>query len=404
MSLLPKSRECANIDPEVLKELEDGYKRLAASDSKSLLKKHLTKEIFDKLKTKTTPTYHSTLLHCINSGLCNHDSGVGVYAPDPEAYTVFADLFDPIIEEYHGFCKSDTHPEASYGQGKDFENLDPDCKFIVSTRVRCGRTVQKFPFNPCMTETEYHELQCLISTALMKLCDEHKGMFYPLTGMDPVVQKQLIEDHFLFKEGDRFLAAAGASRFWPDGRGIFHNEAKTFLVWCNEEDHMRIIAMEKGGDLGKVYDRMISGVEQLAQHLDFSRDKRLGNLTFCPTNLGTSIRASVHIKLPNLTKKPEELQKLADQYHLQVRGTHGEHSEAKGGVHDISNKRRLGLTEEDTIKEMHNGIRALIEAECKAEGNAEVKADSKTKGKSDGKADGKVKAKKDDKAKGKAKK
>ena len=36
------------------------------------------------------------------SGVENLDSGIGVYAPDAEAYDVFAPLFDPIIEEYHG--------------------------------------------------------------------------------------------------------------------------------------------------------------------------------------------------------------------------------------------------------------------------------------------------------------
>ena len=28
-------------------------------------------------------------------------------------------------------------------------------------------------------------------------------------------------------------------RDWPEGRGIFHNEAKTFLLWVNEEDQTR---------------------------------------------------------------------------------------------------------------------------------------------------------------------
>jgi len=32
-------------------------------------------------------------------------------------------------------------------------------------------------------------------------------------------------------------------RDWPEGRGIFHNEKKTFLVWVNEEDQLRIISM-----------------------------------------------------------------------------------------------------------------------------------------------------------------
>ena len=64
---------------------------------------------------------------------------------------------------------------------------------------------------------------------------ELKGTYYPLLGMDKATQQQLIDDHFLFKEGDRFLQAANACRYWPVGRGIFHNDNKTFLIWCNEE-------------------------------------------------------------------------------------------------------------------------------------------------------------------------
>ena len=73
-------------------------------------------------------------------------------------------------------------------------------------------------------------------------------MYSPLTGMTKIVQQKLIDDHFLFKEGDRFLQTANACRYWPTGRGIFHNTAKTFLVWCGEEDHLRIISMQMGGD------------------------------------------------------------------------------------------------------------------------------------------------------------
>lgn len=47
-----------------------------------------------------------------------------------------------------------------------------------------------------------------------------------------------------FREGDRFLEACNLNCDWPNGRGIFHNKDKTFLVWVNEEDQLRIIAME----------------------------------------------------------------------------------------------------------------------------------------------------------------
>ncbi|KAH8304047.1 hypothetical protein KR018_011013 [Drosophila ironensis] len=361
------AKKSKGLDKAAIKEMEERFKEFSKTDSKSLLKKHLSKKIFDKLKNKTTPSFKSTLIHCINSGLCNPDSGCGIYAPDAEAYKVFGDIFDPIIEEYHGgFKKSDMHPESCYGEGKDFANLDPDNAFIVSTRVRCGRSVKGYPFNPCLTESQYAELEYMMCKALHSLKGEYKGSYMPLTGMDKKTQQKLIDDHFLFKEGDRFLEAAGASRFWPNGRGIFFNKKRNFLVWVNEEDHIRIISMEKGGDLGKVYDRMIGGVKALGKKVKFSRDKRLGFLTFCPTNLGTSIRASVHIKLPKLLGNKKEMERLAKKYNLQVRGTAGEHSEAKGGVHDISNKRRMGLTEYEAIKEMHDGIKALIKAECNA--------------------------------------
>ncbi|KAL6434905.1 hypothetical protein ACFW04_005223 [Cataglyphis niger] len=359
------SRKSSNmVDAAVLDKLESGYAKLMESDSKSLLKKHLTKEIFDQLKTRKT-SFGSTLLDVIQSGLENHDSGVGIYAPDAEAYTVFAEIFDPIIDDYHGgFKKTDKHPPKDFGDVDSFGNLDPTGEYIVSTRVRCGRSLEGYPFNPCLTEAQYKEMEEKVSSTLSGLTGELKGTFYPLTGMSKEVQQKLIDDHFLFKEGDRFLQAANACRFWPTGRGIFHNDDKTFLVWCNEEDHLRIISMQMGGDLGQVYRRLVTAVNEIEKRLPFSHNDRFGFLTFCPTNLGTTVRASVHIKVPKLAANMAKLEEVAGKYNLQVRGTRGEHTEAEGGIYDISNKRRLGLTEYQAVKEMNDGIAELIKLEA----------------------------------------
>jgi len=199
---------------------------------------------------------------------------------------LFADLFDPIIEDYHaGFKKTDKHPACDLGDGSVFVNVDPEGAFVVSTRVRCGRSLQGYPFNPCLTEAQYKEMEAKVQEAFKTFDGELKGTYYPLQGMTKEVQQQLIDDHFLFKgmsiyythenirgeyngrynfefscfytEGDRFLQTANACRYWPAGRGIFHNDAKTFLIWVNEEDHLRIISMQMGGDLGAVYRRLI---------------------------------------------------------------------------------------------------------------------------------------------------
>jgi creatine kinase len=328
-----------------------------------LLKKHLSKDVFDQLKDKKTKL-GATLLDVIQSGVANLDSGVGVYAPDAEAYSLFAPLFDPIIEEYHkGFKKTDKHPPCDFGDVETLSNVDPKGEFVISTRVRCGRSLVGYPFNPCLTEAQYKEMESKVSSTLVGLPGELKGTYYPLTGMGKDVQQKLIDDHFLFKEGDRFLQAANACRYWPAGRGIYHNDNKTFLVWVNEEDHLRIISMQMGGDLKQVFSRLKTAVGEIEKRLPFSHHDRLGFLTFCPTNLGTTLRASVHIKLPKLASDRKKLEDIADKYNLQVRGTRGEHTEAEGGVYDISNKRRMGLTEYQAVKEMHDGILEMIKME-----------------------------------------
>jgi hypothetical protein len=50
-------------------------------------------------------------------------------------------------------------------------------------------------------------------------------------------------------------------RDWPEGRGIFHNKDKTFLTWVNEEDQLRIISMQEGGDVRAVFDRLARGIQ-----------------------------------------------------------------------------------------------------------------------------------------------
>ena len=77
-------------------------------------------------------------------------------------------------------------------------------------------------------------------------------------------QTKLIEDHFLFdKPVSPLLTSAGMARDWPEARGIWHNNKKNFLVWVNEEDHMRIISMQKGANMKDVFQRFCVGLQQV---------------------------------------------------------------------------------------------------------------------------------------------
>ena len=337
-----------------------------SKDCKSLLSKYLTRTVFDELKDLETSN-NFTLNMAIASGVENFDSGIGVYAGDLESYTIFGKLFDSIIQEYHGFSKDDKHKRNLNADDLNAPNPDPSGKYILSTRIRVGRNFANIPLGPAISKKQRDEVEKLASQALNSLDGNLKGVYFPLSGMKKEIREQLISDHFLFKAGDRFLESAGLNRDWPSGRGIFHNDEKTFLVWVNEEDQLRIISMQSGGDIKEVFKRLTKAISKIEEKIEFLYNEHLGYITSCPTNLGTAMRASVHIKLPNLCTDMNKFKEVTDKYYLQIRGIHGEHSQSEDGIYDISNKRRLGVTEVQCVQDMCDGVCKLIELEKELE-------------------------------------
>merc|ERR1712147_536493 len=237
---------------------------------------------------------------------------------------------------------------------------------VHSTRIRVGRSIDGFGLSPGITKEQRLAVESLMKNALSKLTGDLAGTYYPLTGMDEAVRQQLVDDHFLFVSGDRNLTVAGMERDWPEGRGIFHNAAKTFLVWINEEDQLRIISMQKGGDVKGVFERLARGIKAVQECVkaesgkDFQLSEKFGYIHSCPTNLGTGMRASVHVDLPGWTKEGlPALQKRCEELSVQPRGTRGESGGQTGHTYDISNKHRLGHSEVALIQTMIDGVNTL---------------------------------------------
>lgn len=340
------------------------WERLQKCDTKSLMKKYVTKDVVEQYKTTITENGR-ILADLIVSGVeCPH-SHMGIYLTDPTAYEVFKELFDKVITEYHRVPKV-CHPDFNFRDPADkvvaFENLDPDGKMIISTRARTGRNLLGHSFPPITNLEERKEIESKAKNALLSLEGELKGTYYSMENMSEEDQTKMRQDHFLFRNDNPCQRSAGYYLDWPIGRGIFVNENKTFLSWVNEGDHMRIISMQKGGDLAAVFNRLAKGVKLLSEKLQFYHHKDLGFLTNCPSNLGTALRAGVHIRLPNL-EKAGTLKDWCDKLKLQPRGVDGEHTESKEGIYDISNKRRLGLTEYEAMMEMKLGVEELMKQE-----------------------------------------
>merc|ERR1711935_285793 len=191
--------------------------------------------------------------------------------------------------------------------------------------------------------------------------------------VDAAGYQKLVDEHIMFKDmaADSYLASAGIASDWPHGRGCYVSEDKGFIIWVGEEDHLRIMCMYKGTVLNEVFDRLKAALDVVngIEGLEFAHTEQYGMVTSCPTNLGTGMRASVHIPIPNLTSDGTDAKAKAicKPLGLSVRGTGGEHTPiGKDGTCDISPSARFCITEAQIITALYNGLKLLKEEEAKA--------------------------------------
>lgn len=190
--------DAADNKPKTAEELTD-FDTFFTPECKSQLKKCLTKEIWEEYKDQSCDAGVS-FKTCIFSGVSNQDSGIGVYAGSHQAYTKFNKLFDQVVQNYHKHGPEDKH--VSNMNAEELENYEftPEQKAMVnSTRIRVGRNFANYPLGPGVSKEQRLEIMNAVVKACENFDDDLKGKFYPLETMSPEDQKQLIEDHFLFK-------------------------------------------------------------------------------------------------------------------------------------------------------------------------------------------------------------
>ncbi|MBT4935105.1 MAG: arginine kinase [Rhodospirillaceae bacterium] len=316
------------------------------------------------------------LYKIIRSGIENPDSQMGAYAQNCSDYEDFEPLLEPMIRDYHNISDdrliAQEHDWATPSSGCNLEEIDSRLK-DVSMRVRVGRNLAAFALPGAMTKESRLEFEALLIKAFSILMDDPDfgGEYLSLTPgssceIDEDTYRARIEAHQMFKDmsGDAYLNSGGISSDWPYGRGMYISGSQDFIVWVGEEDHLRIMSMKRGGDLSSLFAKLHSGLETLAKLIpDFAHSERYGYLTSCPTNLGSAMRASLHLPLPNLTEKGrnlEHVKQTASGLSLAVRGVSGEHSDAgEDGIVDISPRARLGVTESQIMQCLYDGSVAL---------------------------------------------
>eukprot|EP01047_Picozoa_sp_COSAG01_P077723 COSAG01_NODE_14100_length_1495_cov_111.743553_2_plen_342_part_01 len=330
---------------------------------------------YKRLKSKLGTPF----ARCIKTGM-DHPGRrqilqMGVVAGDADCYATFEDLFNPVIEARHFGWTPERRHERDLSPDKVldrplFRGDSSSSKrgYVSRVKVRSARSIEGYRFPPACTKDERRAVEKLAVEALGTLTGELAGSYCPLSGSvshrglsgadEEQAAAAAAHERKLQAAGLVFpqptspqLISSGMNRDWPDARGVFSDSRGqgSLLVWVNEEDHLRIMALERGCDIRAAFARFVSAVDGVEAALrkkghGYSWTDHLGYLLTCPSNVGTGLRVSVQTALPGVSSM-EGFKAACHALGLQPKPAGGRGA----GLFDLSNMERLGSTEVELV-------------------------------------------------------
>lgn len=150
-------------------------------------------------------------------------------------------------------------------------------------------------------------------------------------------------------------------KYWPYGRGVFISNGANLAVWINVLDHIRIVTCSphtNPGQVGLIFSRIWRLMSVFERFHDFHFDEKLGYLSARPTSVGNTLQFTLTLKLPNLTKEPDNLRHLCT-----VRGLTFHRNTNTTNVLRIGNQQCLGLAETDSFETFTTAVANILQLE-----------------------------------------
>ena len=222
-----------------------------------------------------------------------------------------------------------------------------DSDVVTSTRIRFARNLQGFKFN-LKNPKDIEELKNKIKENTYAI---GYGLKYlELKDMDNITKMSLVEKNLISKDY-ALKNKTGA---------ILINDEENICIIINDDDHLKVQVFSSGFELENTLNFAIELDKKIEEVLGYATSKKYGYLTSMPTNCGTGLKASVMVSLPAL-EKTRNIDKVF--YNL---SNFGINILELNNAFEISNKRTLGITEEDIIQNIKVVTEKLIEQERNA--------------------------------------
>jgi len=228
-------------------------------------------------------------------------------------------------------------------------------KVILSSRIRLARNVAKYPFPSHMNKEDSYKLMDEINQIISTEQDSELLKLVSMEKTSSITKVAMMEQHSI---SPLFISTSVPN-------AVMLSEDESISIMINEEDHLRIQAMEFGANIHEAFLKANQWDDRIEAGIDYAYDETFGYLTSCPTNVGTGLRASYMIHVPAL-EKTGQLRIILDaigKFGITFRGIYGESSESVGSVFQVSNQVTLGFSEKEIIDNLNSVTMQVVDQE-----------------------------------------
>ena len=225
----------------------------------------------------------------------------------------------------------------------------------INTRIRFSRNIQGYNFH--LNQKELQELENKIKDNIYQI--GYGLNFLKLSDMDDItklslVEKGIINDNFAFKSDN-----TGA---------ILVNDEENICIMIGKEDHLKIQVFSSGLELENTLNLAIEIDKKIEDIFGYCVNKKYGYLTACPNNIGTGLKASVKLHLPALakTRNTKKVLEAINNFGINIQGVYDEEGHIVGDMYEISNKKTLGITENEIVQNIKIIVEKVIKQEREA--------------------------------------
>lgn len=241
---------------------------------------------------------------------------------------------------------------------KWYEDKKCGSGIIISSRVRLARNLKKYNFHNKLSAEDAKKMIEEVRNSILesRTVFGEQFRYIEVNTLNENEKASMVEKHIISPELMRSVKPCG----------VLVKDDETISIMLNEEDHIRIQTVFAGDSIDEAFDIADKIDDLIEESVEYAYSEKFGYLTSCPTNVGTGIRASYMMHLPELerTGQIRNIIQAISKFGITVRGIYGEGSEAMGSMYQVSNQVTMGQSEEDIISNLKKVASIIVQREA----------------------------------------